>query len=170
VRRNAIVEEALASCPKNPDGSVDWRVLREHVKKLIKIDAESALNEKADRLIKRNTKPGGTQAKGQLTLPGIEPYPYEPNRLIKGPAKDDGEEPVIIQDEAPQKFKVSQFDREMDNMRKVLKRISYTSAEVKGFNDYLESERKSGNNEWASITFGDYLRKTGRISDLFDGR
>jgi hypothetical protein len=168
VRRNAIVEEALASCPKNPDGSVDWSVLREHVKKLIKIDAESALNEKADRLITRNTKPGGTQAKGQLTLPGIAPYPYEPNRLIKGPAKDDGEDPVIAQDEAPQKFKVSQLDREMDNMRKVLRRVGCTSAEVQGFNDYVEAERKSGNSDWARITFGDYLRAKGLIKGLFD--
>lgn len=164
---NPIFEEAYEACPRNEDGSVDEEALIAAVESRILVDEASARREKAVRLVKRSSKPGGTQPRGQLTLPGVAPYPYEPNRILKGPKVDGSPDRVIKQDEATTVFKDAQIERERENAQKVLNRLTRDEAEGKGFKAYVQSERKRGNKNWSSITFGDYVRAKGLWQDLF---
>ena len=166
-RLNPIFEEAYAACPRNEDGSVNEDALIAAIEARIFVDEESARREKAIRLVKRSAKPGGTQSKGQLTLPGMASYPYEPNRILKGAAIEGSPDRVIKQDEATVVFKVAQIDRGRENAAKVLSRLARDEAEVNGYKDYVQSERKGGNKKWSAITFGDYVRAKGLWRDSF---
>lgn len=75
-------EYALGHIDRGPDGSVDERVLVELVASSIDFDEDKARLGLAQRIVARRKRPGQTKPDGQLIIPGLEPFAYEPQRLI----------------------------------------------------------------------------------------
>jgi hypothetical protein len=73
---------ALRDAARDEDGTVDAKVLAENLADLIDFNGEQERLNKARRIIERHKRPGGSPAVGQLAIPGLEPYAWEPARLI----------------------------------------------------------------------------------------
>ena len=68
---------------RQPNGDFVEEDLHANVKKLIDIDVDQAKDRLAKAIIDSETRPGSTDSVGSLWLPTMEPYDYEPERLIR---------------------------------------------------------------------------------------
>jgi len=79
-----LVKHVIDSLPKDERGSVDRdeaeRVLAQELIRGLDIKKEAL--SKAKRILRSCLTPGHSEVSGQMTLPGIEPYAYEPYRLV----------------------------------------------------------------------------------------
>lgn len=82
MKMDEAIDLALKTVPRNEDGMVDWKLVLDEVARLIDFDATQERRNKASRGLKRRCKPGSTLPVGQLCLPGLAPYAYEPDRLV----------------------------------------------------------------------------------------
>src|SRR4249920_2016441 len=98
--------KAMAAVPRRDDGSIDLKVLRDEIAALLEIDIAAEKQMRAGQIIERFRKPGSTEPDGQLALEGLEPYAYEPDRLVM-----DDEHHVIEQARARANFKAAEARR-----------------------------------------------------------
>jgi hypothetical protein len=75
-------EHALAQVERNPDGSINEDALVDLIAETIRFDADGARRGLAKRIVARRKRPGQTPPDGQLVLPGLDPFAYEPERLV----------------------------------------------------------------------------------------
>jgi hypothetical protein len=156
MRTESILDQALARVKRNKDGSIPTDKLIEAVADLITIDVESERKRKARALVDRRTAPGSTEPHGQLVLPlaNLEPYPYEPNRLVKAGSS------VIEQDRARPEHKTQEWEKARENLRRVEVWERRKAYEVNGYTSWFIAQLKKRRKE-SELTFGRYLREQG---------
>jgi hypothetical protein len=78
---------AYANAKRNADGGIVEESLVELVARAVDFDADKERLGLAQRIVSRRKRPGQTEPDGKVCIPGLEPYAWEPHRLI---ADDDG--------------------------------------------------------------------------------
>jgi hypothetical protein len=97
LKRSHLLEKAQIQTKRNPDGGWDVAELLETLAALIVVDSDSEKFRIANEILDDAGKPGGTPSCGQLCLPGLEPFPYEPDCMIK----DDEGHVIKLRDALP---------------------------------------------------------------------
>jgi hypothetical protein len=156
MKPDAVFDQALALVPRNKDGSLPTDKLVDAVASLITIDEASERKRKARALVDRRTAPGATEPHGQLVLPlaNLEPYPYEPNRLVKAGSV------LIEQDRAKPEHKTQEWEKARENLRRVEVWERRKAYETNGYTNWYIAQLKQGRKE-SELTFGEYLREQG---------
>jgi hypothetical protein len=77
-----LVDKGMANLPRNDQGEVDQAALVDYIAARVAFDERAERRRKALRIIAGRRKAGATHADGQLNLPGVDPYDYEPDRLV----------------------------------------------------------------------------------------
>lgn len=113
MKEDQAVDAALESLPRNEDGSVDEKALIDAVAKLIEFDEAQERINKATRAVKRRRKPGSSAPEGQIAIPGMDAYGYEPERLVA-----DNEGHVVEQRVSRPHFKRAEAERAREAARR----------------------------------------------------
>jgi hypothetical protein len=79
----ALYEQAVATVTRAPDKSFAEADLEAALADLIEINVGKEKRKRAKEIISSRARPGATEPAGQLVLPGLDPYLYEPDRLIR---------------------------------------------------------------------------------------
>lgn len=146
-------QEALTTVERNDLGDVDEKKLIDEVARLLEFDESAERHAKAARVVKRHRRPGQTEPSGQLALPGIEPYAWEPERLVA-----DNEGHVIEQAKAPVSFKHAEAERARANARRQQDHADRKTREHEGFAAWLIDEATRGR-PIKGLGFGDYVHE-----------
>lgn len=155
MKESEAVDTALQALTRNEDGSVDEKTLIDEVAQLIDFDeAQERLN-KATRAVNRRRKPRATEPEGQLTLPGMEPYGYEPNRLI---ADNDGH--IVEQSLARPNYKQAEAERARTAARRQAIWADRKTTEFAAYAAWAIEQLGQGR-RGADITFGIFVRESG---------
>lgn len=149
---------ALRSLARAENGSVDEKTLVDEVAKLIDFDPDAERRHKATRVIRRHKMPGFGESEGQLTLPGMAPYAYEPSRLIA-----DSEGHVVEQANAWPEFKRAEAERARNAARKQQAWADRKTQENEAFAAWALEESLAGRRQ-ADINFGVFVEETGMWS------
>lgn len=158
MREHDAVEAVLRAAERNDDGSIDEKTLIDEIAKLLDFDADAERRNKASRVVRRHKMPGFGERDGQLTLPGVEPYAYEPDRLI---ADYDGR--IVEQARAGVEFKRAEAWRAREAARKQQGWADRKTNEHDAFAAWALKETLAGRPE-RELTFGDFVRETGTWS------
>jgi len=102
-------DQAILNVKRAPDGSYREIDLLEELAKLLPIDLAREKLKKAKKLIDNLAKPGSTEPDGQLSLPGLNPYDYEPDRLVR-----DNSGNIVENSKATPPFKTAEAQRARD--------------------------------------------------------
>ncbi len=144
---------------RNPDGSVVEKSLVEVLASVIDFDEEKERIGHAQRMIARDKRPGQTAAEGAVCFPGLEPYGYEPRRLV---ADDDGN--LIENERARMKFKAAEAQRAQEAAEKATSRASREQREHAHFSAWADEQYAAGRDP-AEITWDTCVRETGLWKD-----
>lgn len=146
---------ALRGLARAEDGSVDEKMLIDTVAQLIDFDSDAELRHKATRVVRRHKMPGFGESEGQLTLPGLAPYAYEPGRLI---ADSDGH--VVEQANAWPEFKRAEAERARVAARKQQAWADRKTLENEAFTAWALRKSLAGHDQ-RDIIFGTFVEETG---------
>jgi len=152
----ALLEKARRQVKRQKDGTFKEQDLKDVLKTFIVINIEEEKDRRVKEIIDSETKPGGTKSTGQLRLPTLELYDYEPDRLIRN---DDGD--MIEQDRAPVHFKFAESARAAKHVREAIEWDERKRTEAELFARWVIEQQKTGRTK--KLTFGDFIRE----SDLF---
>jgi hypothetical protein len=125
---NRLIAAAKATLTRNPDGSFDEEKLITALINIVPFEIEQERRRKAQGIYDRAKRPGATKPNGQLTLPGLEKYNYEPDRLVS-----DDEGNVIENSRAPPRFKAAETARARLNVQRAVEQLNIKSAETDFF-------------------------------------
>lgn len=155
-----LLAKAQEQTKTNEDGGFNEIDLLTNLKALITIDADAEAWRKAKSIINHATKPDTTEDTGQqLRLPGLEPYSYEPSRLIRD---DDGR--IISQDKATPAYKLAELARATKHLHEVTEWARRKRKETQEYIRWETGQRKKGRTE--NLTFGDFVREAGFLQVL----
>lgn len=154
MRPEDAVDAALKLAERNDAGAVDQKKLIEAVAELIDFDADGERRQKAQRAVNRRRKPGSTAALGQLAIPGLGSYAYEPDRLVADNAGH-----LVEQDRALVDFKQAEADRARDNARRQQVTADRKTSESEGHAIWVIAQIQAGR-PMKELTFGAYIRDT----------
>ena len=121
---------------------------------LVIVDVKSEKRRIAKAILDSETKPGGTEDTGQLCFEGMEPYSYEPYRLIR-----DDEGNVTEQDKSVVKFKFAESSRAAKHSREAAEWAERKRKEVELYAQWVIKQREHGRRK--NLTFGDFVREAG---------
>jgi hypothetical protein len=148
-------DAVLASLPRNDDGSVDEKSLIDGIAELIDFDEATERRNKAVATVKRQRKPGTTAPEGQLVLPGIEPYAYEPERLVADNAGH-----VIEQKKAPVTFKQAEAERARANADRQSGAANRKEKEAREYARWVIEQATEGR-DIRGLGFDDFIHDAG---------
>jgi len=155
VKASEAVDAALQKVERTDDGGADIKAIIDLIVEEIEFDETKARRQKAVQAFKARCKPGSTEPEGQLILPGLEPYGYEPQRLIA-----DNEGHVIEQARAKPYYKNAEAARARDNARKATVWADRKTNESAGYSDWTIEQLGTGR-PIDEITFDVFVRETG---------
>jgi hypothetical protein len=140
--QNDRYNEALEKVIRAPDKSFDTDKLREALIVVLRPyrDYEKMLRREAKKIIGAQQRPEQTDPDGQLELPGIARYRYEPDRLI---ISSDGRR-GIENSRSSFDYKQAQLDREDENIKRAQIQRNRTSKEVEIFKIWRDNELRKG--------------------------
>lgn len=144
---------------RNPDGSIIEASLVHLLAASIDFDVDKERRGHAQRIVARRKRPGQTSAEGAIVLPGLEPYAYEPHRLL---ADDKGN--VIENAEAVIQFKTAEAKRAQAAAQAAAERASREQNEAGHFAVWTAEQYAAGRNP-AEITWDTCVRETGLWKD-----
>lgn len=153
MRPEDAIDAALKLAERDGNGAVDQKKLIDAVAELIEFDADDERRQKAHRAVARRRKPGSTAAVGQLAIPGLGSYAYEPHRLV---ADDNGH--VVEQDRALVAFKQAEAERARDNARRQQVTADRKTSESEGHAIWAIEQLQRGR-PMRELTFGAYIRE-----------
>ena|SRR5215813_1869478 len=151
-----LVEEARACLARDPDtNALDDQALISEVERRMPFDAVKERRKKAERIVRDQERPRKTEPDGSAWLPGFEPAPYEPKRLMP-----DGEGKTVERDLATPHFIAAAVARSDENLQRQMRAHKRTKAEADEFAEWAADQaiddRKSN-----EITFGNFVREKG---------
>jgi hypothetical protein len=147
-------QNALAKAPRNPDGGVDESMLQAQLMEEMEFDPDAAKEAKAREIINRHKRPGQTTPDGQLALEGMEPYAYEPDRLIPYDGKK-----VIENSKARPDHKGSDAQRAQAKAERYQLQAKRRLNEYKPYADWAMVQLMEGKSADV-ITFDTFIRET----------
>jgi hypothetical protein len=154
-RLNELIDEGLATLPRDGDGAVERASLREYVAERMPFDEDHERLNRAERAIAARQRPGSAPVDGQLRFEGMEPYAYEPQRLVEGPGKE-----VVENRLAKPSFKSAEADRTMINAQRALRQAQRRQQEASNYGNWVIDRVRDGD-PWVTITFGRFVQESG---------
>jgi hypothetical protein len=148
------VDQALRTVPRNPDGSADEKKVVDEIAALLDFDMEQERRNKATRALDRRKKPGASDPDGQITIPGLGTYSYEPDRLVA-----DNDDHIVEQAKARPNFKEAEAARARKNARRQQIWADRKTEESALYAEWSLKELASGR-DLAKITFDAFVRDT----------
>ena len=151
-----LVERAKKKLKRNPEtNAFNDAELIAAVESEMEFDPVRERRVKAERIVRSQERPRNTEPDGSAWLPGFEPVPYEPNRLMR-----DDEGNTVERDLATPHFISAALVRANDNLQKQIKAFKRTLAESDEYAAWAADQAIMGRppNE---ITFGNFLREKG---------
>jgi hypothetical protein len=110
-----LVRKAKLNLVRDPESNaVPKDELIAEISRLMPFDVDKERTRKAKRIVNNLERPGKTPANGSLWLPGFEPAPYEPERLIS-----DGKGNTVERDLAVPSFMAAALTRSAENLSRV---------------------------------------------------
>jgi hypothetical protein len=150
---------ALANAVRDADGNVDEKSLVDIVAHAIDFDPDKERLGLAQRVVSSRKRPGQTSAAGKVCLPGLEPYGYEPDRLIA-----DGNGNVIENWRATEKHKRAEAARSRMAWERASERAAQDRVEAELIAEWATAEQEKGRDPHELI-WGTCVRESG----LLDG-
>jgi hypothetical protein len=150
-----LLDRAKELTPRNKDNGFDEDKLIGTLKSLILIDIDYEKERRAKEIINVACKPGSSEPDGQLFLPGLKEYDYEPSRLIRD---DNGH--IIENALARLSYKQAQLRRSKENLDKAAMRHAQNVEETKLFTEWLRAKDLAGLST-IDLTWGDFVKETG---------
>jgi hypothetical protein len=155
MNRDEAYEYALSQAPRNEDGSVDEKVLRDLLAASIDYDEREARLRLASQIIDSKKRPGRTAPEGQLALPGLEPFAYEPNRLV-----GDDRHHLIENAKARPSYKAAEARRAQENAMRVQVHATRKQRESSLYSDWALEQLGNGR-RGVEITYDNFVRESG---------
>ncbi len=150
---------ALANATRDANGNVDEKSLVDMVAHAVDFDPDKERLGLAQRIVSSRKRPGQTAPAGKVCLPGLEPYGYEPDRLIA-----DGGGNVIENWRAGEKHKRAEALRSELAFERARDRADQDTTEADLIGEWTAAEQAKGRDPHQLI-WGTYLREAG----LLDG-
>jgi hypothetical protein len=150
---------AFANAERNTAGDVVERSLVELVAHAIDFDAEKERLGKAQRIVAHRKRPGQTEPEGKVVIPGLEPYAYEPHRLV---ADDEGN--LVENQHARTVHKQAEARRARDAAVRATSRAVREEIEAEQITEWTEAEQAKGRDQRA-LTWDACLRETSLWKD-----
>lgn len=154
-RQMETINRAKAMMTPNPDGGYAEDVLLDKLVEIMPFDVDKARKKQAQALIDAVTRPGGTEANGQIALPGFDAIDYEPGRLIRDNARN-----LYECDRAPLTAIMAEASRARDHANATLHWSNIKATEAEIFAAWVVEELTKGRPA-AELTWGNCLRETG---------
>jgi hypothetical protein len=152
--RRDLLAKAKKQTKRQADDAMYENELLIEVEKLIEVDVAAIRRQMAKDVIDSETKPGGTDPTGQLCFPGMERYPYEPDRLIR-----DDQGRLIEQDKSTSGYKFAESGRAAKHAREAGDWAERKRQETELYAKWVIE--KQGEGRTADLTFGDFVRESG---------
>ncbi len=150
---------AFEHAKRNPDDSRVEDDMVELVAAQIDFDEAQERRGKARRIIANRKRPGTTAPDGSVVFPGMEPYSYEPRRLL---ADDEGN--VVENRNARVKFKVAETRRAEHDARKAMERLAREQDES-GYFAVWAADQLDNDRDPHEVTWDTCVRETGLWKD-----
>lgn len=144
---------------RNPDGSVVESSLVELLAASIDFDEGKERLGHAQRIVARRKRPGQTAPDGAIVFPGMEHYPYEPDRLL---ADDDGN--LVENALARMKYKAAEAKRSQEAVQRAVDRAKRDQQEAGHFATWIDEQYAAGRDP-REITWDTCVRETGLWKD-----
>lgn len=152
-------EFAYANAARNADGSIVEESLVEIVAHAVDFDAQKERLGLAQRIVSRRKRPGQTVPLGKVAIPGLEPYAWEPRRLV---SDHDGN--VVENQHALAVHKRAEALRARLAVEAAQQRADRERAEADLITEWTAVEHDKGR-EHLSLTWGKCVRETGLVQD-----
>lgn len=150
---------AYKTAPRNADGSLAHEALVHLVAANIDFDAAKERLGKARRIVATRMKPGQTAPDGAVVFDGMEPYTYEPHRLL-----DDNEGNVLENKDARIRFKAAAATRAQGDAQRAMARLAREQRESNYFAVWTADELTKGRPA-EEVTWDACVRETGLWKD-----
>jgi hypothetical protein len=102
----ALLEQAKQVTPRREDQAFNEAELLKILANLLDSNRGAERRRQAENIIDHHCRHGSTCAHGTLRFPGLEPFPYEPDRLVR-----DGEGHIVELSEATLPFVIADAKR-----------------------------------------------------------
>jgi hypothetical protein len=152
VKPEDAVDQALRTIKRNEDGSADEKKLIDEIVELLDFDEQQERRNKATRALNQRKKPGASEPDGQITIPGLGTYGYEPDRLVA-----DNDDHIVEQAKARPNFKEAEAARARKNARRQQIWADRKTEESALYAEWSLKELASGR-DLAEITFDAFVR------------
>lgn len=139
----------------NEDGGYDEEKVCENLIKILPFDVEKARRKQAQLLINSLTRPGGTNPNGQITLPGLDVFDYEPNRLIR-----DGSGNIYEWGTSPLHAIMAEANRAREHASAANYWSNIKAVEVEVFTAWVVDQMEKGR-ERKDLTWGNCIKEAG---------
>lgn len=154
---------ALANAARDDAGNVDEKSLVEIVAHAVDFDEEKERLGLAQRIVSSRKRPGQTVPAGKVCIPGLEPYAFEPDRLIA-----DGNGNVIENWRAAVDHKKAEAARSRMALERAVERAEQDRTEAELIADWTAAENEKGRDPHELI-WGTCLRESGVLADETPG-
>ncbi len=156
-----VVEKGMADLPRDSRGNVDLDALTAYVAERIDFDEKAERFKKARRKISDKRKPGAGHPDGQLNFDGVDPYDYEPDRLVLGDLdQTTGRTPIVENHRALADIKQAESRRKMKKATEMLRQAERAQAEASGHSDWTAEQMEDGEKR-SDLPFGRFVRDAG---------
>lgn len=152
-------EWAWEHADRNQDGTVVEGSLVALVAERIDFDAAKERHGKAQRVVANRKRPGRTASAGAVVLPGMEPYRYEPLRLLA-----DGAGNLVENRHATPEVKDAAASRSVRAAGKAMDRADRDGREADEFRWWATRQYEAGRDP-AEVTWDTCVREAGMWKD-----
>lgn len=147
-----IVRKGMADLQRNPDDVVDGDELLDYVAERIEFDVDAERRRKALKYIANERKHGSTEPDGVLHFDGIDPYDYEPDRLVM-----DETGGLVENSRARPAAKSAEARRSMAKATEQMAQAQRRQAESSNYSDWYIVQIKAGTRP-EDLAFGTFKR------------
>ncbi len=144
---------------RNADGSVAEESLVRLVAEAIDFDEEKERLGHAQRIVARRRRPGQTAPEGAVVFPGLEPYAYEPHRLLA-----DDDKNLVENQSARMKYKAAEARRAQESAKRALDRAGREQRKLAHYSVWATEQLEAGRPA-DEVTWDTCIRETGLWKD-----
>lgn len=154
-----LFEEAKRLTAADPDGTWNEDDLINTLAPMIDVDVDAERKRRAKEIVNSRTKPGGTRPRGQLTLPGLEKFAWEPERMVR-----DDNNRIVEEEKAPYDYKVAEAQRARGHAEAASDWADRKSEEVFLYGKWAAEQSRAGR-PVLEVTWGNCVRELGFLTE-----
>jgi hypothetical protein len=156
MKKDSVFDKALKRVKVNKDGiSWDYEAIVSEVAKELPDDPDYK-DKRARSIVDGFTKAGRTAPEGQLMLPGFDPFPYEPNRLIK----DETLKNVAPEKRSNPEYRRARLNRMHKNIARAQARARREASVLPEFMEW-QSQRILAGEDIKDLVWDRYIKESG---------